>query len=48
MKPDILAEGLTLEVSKSKHHGKKIITQVDDLREPEVLKQPKRTKFNDD
>ena len=48
MKPDILAEGLSLEVSKSKHHGKKIITQVDDSGEPEVSNLPKRTKFNDD
>ena len=45
MKPDILAEGLALEVSKPKAMVKKIVTRIDE-GDNEII-QPKKPKLNE-
>ncbi len=48
MKPDILAEGLALEVNKPKTQGKKIITQIEDQDIEPSVHNPKKQKLISD
>ena len=48
MKPDILAEGLALEVNKPKTQGKKIITQIEDQDIEPLVHNPKKHKLISD